>query len=91
MTRRARRLGTVAVVVARLGRRLRSGRSHDGASPDTTATANETGVEQFGDLASPCAPGDPSGTPDQAVDATSVTIGYGDDAGFQGTPAPTTR
>jgi ABC-type branched-subunit amino acid transport system substrate-binding protein len=63
-----------------------SGRSSDDASPGTTATANETGVEQFGDLASPCSPGDPSGAPDNAVDATSVTIGYGDDAGFQGNP-----
>jgi ABC-type branched-subunit amino acid transport system substrate-binding protein len=63
-----------------------SGRSSDDASPGSTATANETGVEQFGDLASPCSPGDPSGAPDNAVDATSVTIGYGDDAGFQGNP-----
>ncbi len=75
-----------ATVVALLAGACGSGRSSDGASSDTTATANQTGVEQFGDLASPCSPGDPSGAPDKAVDATSVTIGYGDDAGFQGNP-----
>ncbi len=55
-------------------------------SPGTTAAVQTGGVPQFGDLPSPCGPGEPSGTPDAAVDATSVTIGYGDDAGYQGSP-----
>jgi ABC-type branched-subunit amino acid transport system substrate-binding protein len=76
-------LAAVALLVGACG----SGRSSDDASPATTAaTSTQSGVEQFGDLTSPCSPGEPSGSPDQAVDATSVTIGYGDDAGFQGNP-----
>ena len=51
-----------------------------------TKTGTDSDVPQFGDLASPCGPGSPSGTPDQAVDASTVTIGYGDDAGYTGSP-----
>ena len=66
-----------------------SGRSEGGqASSPTTAggSVGSSAVPQFGDLASPCGPGSPSGTPDQAVDASTVTIGYGDDAGYQASP-----
>ncbi len=57
--------------------------SGDGGSTDTTTKAGtDSGMPQFGDLASPCGPGSPSGSPDQAVDASTVTIGYGDDAGY---------
>jgi ABC-type branched-subunit amino acid transport system substrate-binding protein len=57
--------------------------STDGGSSDTTTkTSTDSGVPQFGDLASPCSPGNPSGTPDKSVDASTVTIGYGDDAGY---------
>ena len=40
----------------------------------------------FGDLASPCGPGDASGATAQGVTDTSITIGYGDDAGFPTSP-----
>jgi ABC-type branched-subunit amino acid transport system substrate-binding protein len=87
---RHRRTSTVAALCiagALLVGACGSGRSSaDGDPTATTAGDTTTGVAQFGDLASPCGPGDPSGSPDQAVDATSITIGYGDDAGFQGNP-----
>src|SRR5690606_3518838 len=47
----------------------------DGAGPTT-----------FGDLDSPCGDGEPSGAPDQGVTADEIVIGYGDDAGFAGSP-----
>ena len=64
-----------------------SGRGPTADGTDTTAkTGTTSGVPQFGDLASPCGPGSSSGTPDTAVDASTVTIGYGDDAGYAGQP-----
>jgi len=63
-----------------------SGRDEAEPSSGSDTTQAGAGVPQFGDLPSPCGPGEPAGSPDQAVDATSVTIGYGDDAGFQGNP-----
>jgi ABC-type branched-subunit amino acid transport system substrate-binding protein len=63
-----------------------------GADPDAGATQVQ-GADQgqsegasFGDLASPCGPGDASGTTQQGVTDESITIGYGDDAGYQGAP-----
>ncbi len=86
---RARRaplaLGLV-VVLALVAAACGSGRDDSADDTSATTTPVETGAETFGDLPSPCGPGEPSGAPDQAVDATSVTIGYGDDAGFQGNP-----
>jgi len=77
-------LAVVGSLAAGCGGGRSEGADDEGAAPVTTATAS--GAPQFGDLESPCGPGDPSGAPDQAVDATSVTIGYGDDAGYQGNP-----
>ena len=51
----------------------------------TTATT-QPAVATFGDLESPCGPGDASGATSQGVTDTKITIGYGDDAGYQ--PAP---
>ena len=65
------------------------GRSDSGDQSSSTTKAgsdSSSSVVQFGDLESPCGPGSPSGSPDQAVDASTVTIGYGDDAGYQGQP-----
>jgi len=64
-----------------------SGRS-DGASgttSDSSGAATTTGAT-FGALESPCGPGTPSGTPDKGVTDTSITLGYGDDAGYQPLP-----
>jgi ABC-type branched-subunit amino acid transport system substrate-binding protein len=69
-------------------------RGDDASGPATSADAGEQepadGGEGFGDLESPCGPAE-DGTEnaaagDQGVTAESVTIGYGDDAGFQGSP-----
>jgi ABC-type branched-subunit amino acid transport system substrate-binding protein len=92
MGRRGRRgyrsvLVAVVVGVALVAAACGSGRSDDsGSSAPTTGAPTGGQAVTFGDLPSPCGPGSPSGSPDQAVDATSVTIGYGDDAGFQGNP-----
>jgi ABC-type branched-subunit amino acid transport system substrate-binding protein len=79
--------GALVVVLALVVAGCGSGRG-DSAGDDSTATTGApTGtVTSFGDLASPCGPGSPSSSPDQAVDATSITIGYGDDAGYQANP-----
>ena len=64
------------------------GTTSSSASSGGTAT---TDAVTFGDLASPCGPGTPSGAPDKGVTAEAINIGYGDDAGFQATPAVATR
>jgi hypothetical protein len=58
----------------------------EGGGSDTTVEAASGDVVQFGDLESPCGPGEPSGAPDQGVTAETITIGYGDDAGYQASP-----
>ena len=40
----------------------------------------------FGTLESPCGEGDASGATQLGVTDTSITIGYGDDAGYQASP-----
>jgi ABC-type branched-subunit amino acid transport system substrate-binding protein len=52
------------------------------AAPTTTAAPGE----KFGDLASPCGKGDAKGATANGVTDTSITIGYGDDAGYAGAP-----
>jgi len=79
-------LGLVLVAVLLAGA-CSSGRGEDaGADPTGTDTTAPTASETFGDLPSPCGPGDANGATDQGVTDTSITIGYGDDAGYQ--PAP---
>ena len=62
------------------------------SADDTTSSSASTGDSastdgaMFGDLASPCGPGTPSGAPDKGVTAEAINIGYGDDAGYQATP-----
>ncbi len=63
-----------------------SGRSADGGSTDTTTGGGGATTETFGTLDSPCGPGDASGATAQGVTDTQISIGYGDDAGYQ--PAP---
>jgi ABC-type branched-subunit amino acid transport system substrate-binding protein len=55
-----------------------------GASAPTTTTASTVG--KFGTLASPCGTGTAKGATDNGVTDTSITIGYGDDAGYQSAP-----
>ncbi len=62
-----------------------SGRSD--SSTDTSSTdGGGGGSETFGDLASPCGEGDASGATQQGVTDQSITITYGDDAGYPSSP-----
>ena len=61
-----------------------------GLSPDDTGGAGVSAAPaastSFGTLPSPCGPGDAGGATQQGVTDTEITIGYGDDAGYQGAP-----
>jgi len=59
-----------------------SSRSSGGSSA-TTKVASAT---DFGTMASPCGKGDAKGATAQGVTDTSITIGYGDDAGYSAAP-----
>jgi ABC-type branched-subunit amino acid transport system substrate-binding protein len=60
-----------------------SGRGDSGSNTTTKGTSASA---SFGTLDSPCGSGDATGTTAQGVTDTAITIGYGDDAGYQ--PAP---
>src|SRR5215218_7344714 len=62
-----------------------SGRSSETetSTPDATSASAPT---SFGDLESPCGEGDAKGATQLGVTDTSITIGYGDDAGYQQSP-----
>ena len=88
-SRRTRRWGAVAVLalVALLGAACSSsGRASDDTTGDSTATTSAGTESTFGTLPSPCGEGDASGATQQGVTDTSITIGYGDDAGFAQSP-----
>ena len=62
------------------------GNHTNGATPATGSTATSTtgasSVAKFGTLVSPCGPGNAKGATANGVTDTSITIGYGDDAGY---------
>jgi len=58
----------------------------DGDDRTTTTAAGGDGDAMWGDLPSPCGEGDASGATDLGVTDDAITIGYGDDAGFPGSP-----
>jgi ABC-type branched-subunit amino acid transport system substrate-binding protein len=82
--------GVIAVVavLSLIASACGDGRSDSGddnnGGTDTTEASTDSG--QFGDLASPCGEGDATGATAQGVTDTEITIGYGDDAGFQTSP-----
>lgn len=56
-------------------------------SGDTTTTTAAAGKDaKFGDLDSPCGEGDAKGATDVGVTDDAITIGFGDDAGYQASP-----
>jgi ABC-type branched-subunit amino acid transport system substrate-binding protein len=65
-------------------------RDEDATDETTETTADDGGDDggdaTFGDLESPCGEGDASGSSAQGVTDDSITIGYGDDAGFASSP-----
>ena len=85
------RLLCVLLVAALVGAACGSDRGDDGsaAAPDDPGTTEpeNTGDASFGDLESPCG-GEDEGNEagEQGVAADAITIGYGDDAGFTGSP-----
>ena len=82
-------LAAVVAVLAIVASACGSGRSSsdDGNSGDSggsTPAAQSNGT--FGDLTDVCSGGDAKGATAQGVTDTDITIGYGDDAGYQGSP-----
>ncbi len=78
-------LMTLGLIAAACG----GGRSEPAEGPSGTGdTTSAPEAAAFGTLASPCGPADGTNTAtgDQGVTAESVTIGYGDDAGYQAAP-----
>ncbi len=63
-----------------------SGRSDSSTDTSSTDGGGGGGSETFGDLASPCGEGDASGATQQGVTDQSITITYGDDAGYPSSP-----
>ena len=65
---------------------------HGNAASSNTGTTNSAStttapaVTKFGTLVSPCGPGDAKGATATGVTNTSITIGYGDDAGYSAAP-----
>lgn len=59
---------------------------NDNAGNNTTTTEKAAASGKFGDLASPCGKGNAKGATAQGVTDTSITIGFGDDAGFSASP-----
>jgi ABC-type branched-subunit amino acid transport system substrate-binding protein len=85
----SKRLSWLAAVaaIAILAVACGGSRGSDSSSPGTNTTAaTEKAATDFGDLASPCGPGNASGATQQGVTDTGITIGYGDDAGYQASP-----
>jgi ABC-type branched-subunit amino acid transport system substrate-binding protein len=85
-----RRVGIAALLlVATIAAGCGSDRKdEDSASAKTTTTteASTTSSGKFGDLESPCGPGDAKGATDQGVTDDAIKIAYGDDAGFANSP-----
>jgi hypothetical protein len=71
-----------ALVGCSSSRRAGTASANSGVVPPTTSA----GAETFGDLASPCGPGNASGATDKGVTNTAIHIGYGDDRGFPASP-----
>ena len=82
--------GVVAVVavMSMVATACGGGRSDSGGTSGGTNTTQGSGTSSFGDMASPCGPatGTNAAGTDPGVTADSVTIAYGDDAGFAQSP-----
>jgi ABC-type branched-subunit amino acid transport system substrate-binding protein len=89
-----RRRGATAAVIAivavlsLVATACGSGRSNSGDGGTTNTTKAGSSSTSFGDMASPCGPatGTNAAGTDPGVTADSVTIAYGDDAGYSGAP-----
>src|SRR3954470_21399814 len=77
-------LALAAIVAAGCGSDRKDDKNANGDNTTTTAASSEKGT--FGNLDSPCGKGDAKGATDVGVADTEITIGYGDDAGYQASP-----
>jgi len=75
----------VLVALALVAPACSSGRGGAAANEEPSATTTPAS-STFGTIASPCGPGDASGTTDVGVTDDAITIAYGDDAGYAGLP-----
>ena len=73
-------LAVISLVAGACG----GGRSGSDSSSSTTAKSGSS--TDFGTMASPCGKGDAKGATAQGVTDTSITIGFGDDAGYAAAP-----
>jgi ABC-type branched-subunit amino acid transport system substrate-binding protein len=85
-TLRATVLALALAVVATGCSGSRGASPSDTSGDQTAATTKTASTDQWGDLPMPCSGGDAVGATDQGVTDTSITIGYGDDAGFPQSP-----
>ncbi|WP_127784386.1 ABC transporter substrate-binding protein [Rhodococcus sp. X156] len=63
-----------------------SDRAEDPAGAAPSASASAGAATKFGTMDSPCGNGDAKGSTDQGVTDSAISIGYGDDRGFAGSP-----
>lgn len=82
------RFGAVMAALALVATGCSSERSKDDAGDTGKDSGGDTTTEaaSFGDLPSPCGPGDASGATDQGVTDKQIVIGYGDDRGYAAAP-----
>ena len=83
--RRATVLIVIAVVAAACGANHGNGTVATGGST-SAPTSVAPAVAKFGTLVSPCGHGSATGATANGVTNTSITIGYGDDAGYAAAP-----
>jgi ABC-type branched-subunit amino acid transport system substrate-binding protein len=82
----SRKLSTVCIAIALLV--AACGGSHGNAvtAPSGPTTTAPPPVVKFGTLDSPCGPGKAAGATAKGVTSTTITIGFGDDAGYAAAP-----
>jgi ABC-type branched-subunit amino acid transport system substrate-binding protein len=83
------RCATVLVVVGFVA--AACGGNHGTATPTASTASGPTtttapAVPKFGTLDSPCGSGSAKGATDKGITDTSITVGYGDDAGYSAAP-----
>ncbi|CAB4556346.1 unannotated protein [freshwater metagenome] len=85
---RRRKAGLVtasAIIVLSLLAGACGGGRADSSDGNTSTTKTATATD-FGTMPSPCGNGEAKGATQKGVTDTSITIGYGDDAGYPGSP-----
>jgi ABC-type branched-subunit amino acid transport system substrate-binding protein len=81
--------GTIFIVLVAVVGAACGGNHSNGAAPSGSTAASTSAAPaaaKFGTLPSPCGPGTAKGATDKGVTDTSITIGYGDDAGYAAAP-----